>query len=412
MLQSIGWRAGPRPLPSAEPSMRQPPLIIVSDLHLDRGVDTAVTRDLAELVVTHPGHEIVLNGDVLNLSTERPGFEPASVVEQYLLGKTALVHALRAHLARGDSVTFLGGNHDAALGLPGVERAIRRVLAVDHAGSLACLPWFARRGLVHIEHGHLYDADNAPNHPLVAPTWRTEPLGIAITRRFLAPHRALEFCHRHDTTPMAGLRRVFALYGPRAPKVVLGYFAYAARQCRSTWHKRCLLAEQLEGQQMLATYAAAQGVEPDAVSRLLHDIPRPTHQRLRRTFARLYLDRVVASVGSVGGAAALVAGAPMSGLLLAGAGTTYLGASLARGKNRYAGVVELALRDAALRIAEITGAEMVVMGHTHDEDYTPVYVNTGSFAYPNEPGRPFVRVGADGSVERRRWTATDRACAA
>ncbi len=392
--------------------MRQPPLIIVSDLHLDRGVDTAVTRDLAELIATHPGHEFVLNGDVLNLSTEPSGFEPTSAVEAYLADKTVLLHSLRDHLLRGDPVTVLAGNHDAVLGTSAVEHTLRRLLAVDRAAPLACLPWFARRGRVHVEHGHLYDADNAPNHPLVAPTWRTEPLGIAITRRFLAPHRALEFCHRHDTTPMAGLRRVFALYGPRAPKVVLGYFAYAARQCRSAWHKRRLLAEQVEGQQQLAAYAAAQRVDPGAVSRLLEDIPRPTHHRLRRTFARLYLDRVVASVGSVSGAAVLVAGAPMSGLLLAGAGTTYLGASLARGKNRYAGLVELALRDAALRIVDATGAETVVMGHTHDEDYTPVYVNTGSFAYPNEPGRPFVQVGADGSVSRRRWGVPDRARAA
>jgi UDP-2,3-diacylglucosamine pyrophosphatase LpxH len=388
--------------------MRQPPLIIVSDLHLDRGGDTEVTRDLADLIVTHAGHEILLNGDVLNLSTEPPGFEPTKVVGEYLTGKTVLLRALREHLLRGDAVTVLAGNHDAVLGLPAVEREMRRLLAVHHAAPLACLPWFARRGRVHVEHGHLYDADNAPNHPLVAPTWRTEPLGIAITRRFLAPHGALEFCHRHDTTPMAGLRRVFALYGPRAPKVVLGYFAYAARQCRSVWHKRRLLAEQLEGQHQLASYAVAQGVDPDAVSRLLQAIPHPTHHRLRRTFARLYLDRVVASVGSVGGAAVLVAGAPMSGLLLAGAGTTYLGASLARGKNRYAGIVELALRDAALRIADTTGAEMVVMGHTHDEDYTPVYVNTGSFAYPNEPGRPFVQVDAEAVVSRRRWCGANR----
>ncbi len=392
--------------------MHQTPLVIVSDLHLDPGGDTAVTRELAALIEAFPGHEVLLNGDVLNLSTQRAGFDPAEAIAEFCSGKAELLRALSRHLGRGDAVTFLAGNHDAVLGSPVAEGALRRLLEVDAAARLECLPWFARRGAVHVEHGHLYDADNAPNHPLVTPSWRTEPLGIAITRRFLAPHRALEFRHRHETTPMAGLRRVFELYGPRAPRVVVGYFAYAARQCRSTWHKRRLLAEQLEGRRGLADYAIRQGVTPAALQTLLRAVPPPTHHALRRTFARLYLDRVIASVGSVGGAAALVVGAPMPGLLLAGAGTTYLGASLVRGKNRYAGVVELALRDAALRIADVTGAETVVMGHTHDEDYTPVYVNTGSFAYPNQPGRPFVQATADGSVRRRRWDVGGRARAA
>jgi predicted phosphodiesterase len=389
--------------------MTHQPLIVVSDLHLDRGPDTVVTRALAQLIETHPAHEIVFNGDVFNLSTEPLRFDPAGVVGDLLRPKTELVHALREHLRGGAAATFLAGNHDATLGQPEAARAIQVALGVEGTAPLRCHPWFIRRGRVHVEHGHLYDADNAPNHPLVAPSWQTEPIGIAITRRFLAPHGALEFRHRHETTPVAGLRRVFELYGPRAPRVVVGYFAYAARQCRSTWHKERLRAEHREGQRELAAYARAQGIEPAVVQAMLREVPRPTHHHLRRTFARLYLDRAIASVGWVGGAAALAAGAPMSGLLLAGAGTTYLGASLARGKNRYAGIVELALRDAALRITDLTGADMVIMGHTHDEDYTPVYVNTGSFAYPHEPGRPYVHVDEAGNVCRRRWDELARA---
>lgn len=385
------------------------PIVVLSDVHLVRGGDTPVTRAVASLLAAHPGHEVVLNGDTFNLSVEPPGHDVGRVLGELLTPKVELLHALREHLLRGAPVTFVAGNHDAALGLPVAPRALRNVLGVTTSAPLSCEPWFVRRGPVHIEHGHLYDADNAPNHPLVPPSPRTEPLGIAITRRFLVPQRALEFCHRYETTPMAGLRRVFALYGPRAPRVVLGYFAYAARQCRSTWHRRRIAAEQALGAEWLAEYAARQGVSAAALAELIACAPRPTHHKLSRTFARLYLDRVVASVGSVGGAAVLVAGAPMSGLLLAGAGTTYLGASLVRRRNRYVGVVGTSLRDAAARVVLHTGAEVVLMGHTHDEDATSHYVNTGSFAYPSEPGRPYVVVDSTGRVTRRRLGAADRA---
>src|SRR5512145_2764675 len=96
-------------------TMAQRPIVVVSDLHLQRGADTATTLELAELVRAHPDHEVVLNGDVFNLSHEPIGFDPAGAVTQVLTPKTELLGALKAHLRRGSPVTLLAGNHDAAV---------------------------------------------------------------------------------------------------------------------------------------------------------------------------------------------------------------------------------------------------------------------------------------------------------
>src|SRR5690606_16338269 len=109
--------------------------------------------------------------------------------------------------------------------------ALLDALEVDRRARLEVSPWFVRRGSVHVEHGHLYDPDNAPSHPLAPWSIATEPLGIALTRRFLAPNGVFAFAHAHETTPLAGLLRTFRLYGPRAPLIVYRYFATAIRLC-------------------------------------------------------------------------------------------------------------------------------------------------------------------------------------
>src|SRR5690606_30713124 len=117
----------------------------------------------------------------------------------------ALRSALSAHLARGDAIRILAGNHDAALARPRVRAALLAALELTAEAPLEIVPWFLRRGAVHVEHGHLFDPDNAPAHPLVVPAGLTEPLGVAITRRLLRPHRALAFVHEHDTTPLRAM---------------------------------------------------------------------------------------------------------------------------------------------------------------------------------------------------------------
>ena len=70
---------------------------------------------------------------------------------------------------------------------------------------------------MHVEHGHAYDPDNAPTHPLVVPSVATEPLGVALTRRFLAPNRAFDFAHATEITPFEALARAARVFGTRMP---------------------------------------------------------------------------------------------------------------------------------------------------------------------------------------------------
>jgi predicted phosphodiesterase len=63
------------------------------------------------------------------------------------------------------------------------------------------------------------------------------------------------------------------------------------------------------------------------------------------------------------------------------------------------------LREAALRIRELSGARLVLFGHTHLEHDEDGYINTGSFAYPRQPGRPYVTVTEQGHAQRRRLRA-------
>ena len=71
--------------------------------------------------------------------------------------------------------------------------------------------------------------------------------------------------------------------------------------------------------------------------------------------------------------------------------------------NRYSGLTEQRLREAAALVADATDASLVVFGHTHREDEAPRYVNCGSFGYPKRPGRPFVAVDCRGRAQLRRF---------
>src|SRR5262249_55424074 len=81
----------------------------------------------------------------------------------------------------------------------------------------------------------------------------------------------------------------------------------------------------------------------------------------------------------------------------------------AEGHNRYEGTVAQRLAESAARIRQATGAELVIFGHTHREELSEGYANTGSFAFPRSaPGRPYLEI--EGSLEapraaRRYWPA-------
>ena len=205
-----------------------PPFIVTSDLHLSAEASAGTVRDLASLLRRNPGHEFILAGDVFNLSWEAPGRSAVDAVLALIAASPELGAAFRRHLSAGAPLTFLAGNHDA--GLMGVELrgALLQKLELSMDAELSIAPWFVRRGGVHIEHGHFYDPDNAPVHPLAEWSPGTEPLGIAITRRFVRPCGAHQFSHAHETTPLAGIAKAFRVYGARTPLVI------AEWPCRAT----------------------------------------------------------------------------------------------------------------------------------------------------------------------------------
>jgi UDP-2,3-diacylglucosamine pyrophosphatase LpxH len=396
--------------------------LILSDTHLSREYGRSTSSALASLLAHHRDAELILAGDIFDLSLDAARVPASDSLAEVIAAHEQLRTALQSHLQAGRRVTLVPGNHDAALTNPSAIEALRRCLRVPDERQLTVSPWFVRRGDVHIEHGHLYDPDNAPNHPLGGHDPRTEPLGTALMRRFVAPNDALVFAHAHETTPVSGLSTAFRLWGVRAPWVVARYFATAFRLCAEAARgERAFEAEVARGERALAAHAHAMGLDPTCVARLLELAPMPTHRGFRDTFLRLYFDRIFATLsvaaglgllgaaglgatglgatglGAAGlGAAGLVGRGvilPGAGALLTALGAGYLLHDVTSHQSRYSGLVVPRLGEAAGLVRQTTGASLVVFGHTHVEVNEPGYVNLGSFGYARGQ-RPYLALDA------------------
>jgi len=377
------------------------PFIVTSDLHLSADASAGTVRDLVRLMQDNAGHEFILAGDVFNLSWEAPGRSAVDAVLALMSAHPDLANAFRAQLAGGTPLTFIAGNHDAGLMAADIRDALLHGLELASDAPLSITPWFVRRGAVHVEHGHFYDPDNAPAHPLAEWNPETEPLGIAITRRFVRPSSAQHFLHAHDTTPLAGIIKAFRMYGARTPLIIAGWFQVAGGLCLETRRVSRFDAELCAGEAALAEFAGLVELDPTVLRTLLEGGAEPTHRNFKKTFMRLYFDRVFASSGLLlSGAASLAWKSRAAGLagLLAG---LYLIQSVQRTGNRYEDLPVERLRAAATRVRELTAADTVIFGHTHQVDEGPGYANSGSFGY-SQYGRPYVRVDetGDARVER------------
>jgi hypothetical protein len=368
------------------------PLVIVSDTHLGPESPARIARDLAKLITANAGAEIVLSGDLFDLSLATRHEESAEFLTALLDRVPELGAAIHGHVASGAPITLLPGNHDAALGERQVADVFRGRLGLSEDAPVRVAPWFVRRGDVHVEHGHVYDPDNAPVHPLAAWSGRTEPLGIALTRRFVAPTGASDFAHAQNATPVSSLTRAFRLYGVRAPGMIARYFKTAIELCVESGPALAPHAEHERrlGDGRLLAFAGEVGIAPGDVAALIGRIPRPTHLRSQDVFFRLYFDRVLATLLFVASASAIPRRPTAS--LLALASLAYLAGSTLRRKDRYGNLPRLLLADGAARIRELTSARTVILGHTHHSVVEDGYMNTGSFAFPRTTGRPYVTV--------------------
>ncbi len=374
--------------------------LALGDLHLSSHTPAAVERDVAALVAANPGTRIVFVGDLFDLSAETPRVASERAIEEGFAKSPLLRRALAEHLDRGGELAFVAGNHDPELGGEGSRVRIAAALGVGAASRarITTTPWFLREGGLHIEHGHLYDPDNAPAHPLVAPRGS---LGVHFVEEFIAPTGAFAYLNKNDGTPLETFLSAFKLYGLRGPYVVYRYF-HAAGLALMKAGPRFPGHEEIErGDGLLDAFLAGAGADRALAEALLELGAEPTMASLRGTIARLYLDRVAGTIAVTSGLGLAVSGRLRAGAALAGVGALALATSWSLGHDRYGGHVHARLADAAKRLADVTSAKLVVFGHAHVAGEHEGYANTGSFAFPRaEPGRPYVEIVGSGAAPR------------
>ncbi|MCC6522448.1 MAG: hypothetical protein IT373_07290 [Polyangiaceae bacterium] len=368
--------------------------LVLGDLHLTRTSPAALADDLGRLCAGHPGARLVLTGDVFDFAADAPHAPRERCLEALLLAQPTVRRALGEHVSRGGSVTFVGGNHDAALATEPLRHALAVALRLDAtaAARLRTSPWFWREGGLHVEHGHMYDPDNALPHPLAegAPS-----LGLHFSTEFLHPTGAYAYLAATDGTPLAMLRSAFRWYGRRGPYVVYRYFyaALGALGRSGPFFAEPARAARSRGAAELARFAAGAGAPAAELERLVGLGARPRLESLADTFARLYLDRVAALLALAAGAGLAAGARPRAAGLAAGLGLGALLVSFAAGHDRYGGSVADRLERAAGQVAELTGAHLVVFGHSHVASVAARYANPGSFAFPRgAPGRPYLEL--------------------
>ena len=375
------------------------PVIVLSDLHLGPTCPPEASAAAARVLARHPEHELFLMGDTFDLSIDPPRMDPAVSVLGHLRNNPELSRALRNRLERGVSVVFFAGNHDAQLAQPHVRGEILASWGLAESAPLTCGIWCARRADVHFEHGHIYDPDNAPTHPLVPPTYKTEPLGVTLMRRVLAPESALYFAHAHELTPLKGLGQAFVKLGIRAPGLISRYYVEAARIFVKA--KPNSFSEELSrGDHELLAFAQRNDFDAESLQQLLHSRAVPRHHLRKAVFGRLYLDRSIATAAWWSSSLFGLVTLQPAFWAISGLGLAYLGVSLSRGKNRYAGSLLDRMRTAANAAAVLVGARAVVFGHTHVEESHRGYVNTGSFAFGGAAGRGYLILDSSGTLLR------------
>jgi hypothetical protein len=351
-----------------------------------------VSEDLARLFADHAGSRIIVAGDLFDLASALPRLPLGEALSSVLSEHAVLREALARHVDRGSELWLLSGNHDVEVGEEGFCDAFLAALGVSgsRGARVRISPWFFREGSVHIEHGHLYDPDNAPAHPLVV---GERSLGTHFTEEFIARTGAHRYLNANDSTPLKLFLSSFTWYGPRAPYVIYRYFYTAMTAMLKSGPFYTADAEVKLGRERAVAMAEELGASPEILHELSTLGPEPTMKSLARTFTRVYFDRVLATLSMAGGLGAAALGSRRGGAALFALGALLMGTSWAQGHDRYSGTVAERLSGGASRVAAVTGAKLVIFGHTHREAQREGYANTASFAFPRDaPGRPFLEL--------------------
>ena len=373
--------------------------LVLGDLHLSTHAPKGVAKDLVGLLGGHRGSRVIFAGDLFDLSSESP--RPERPLEAGFERHADVARAMAEHVDGGGEIVWLAGNHDPEVGGGDVARVLG--LSGEAAARVRVSPWFFRQGGLHVEHGHLFDPDCAPAHPLAS---ARSTLGVHFVEEFIAKTGAFAYLNANDKTPLELFFDAFRWYGRRGPFVVYTYFRAAFSALGKSGRYFGGDAEAARAEAGLGAFLADAGVSEEHARALMNEHATPTMRSLRDTVARLYLDRVTATVSILAGLSAFALGRRRLALVLGAAGMAGLAWSWSRGHDRYGGKVPARLDDGARRVARTTGADLVVFGHAHEILDRDGYSNTASFAFPRRaPGRPYLAIDDRNRATRRFWNA-------
>jgi UDP-2,3-diacylglucosamine pyrophosphatase LpxH len=444
-------------------------LLVVSDVHLTDGREPAageahLAPELERFLAAHERHpqrgrhyRLILNGDLFDFlhvriepgealpfalkRSERargPGTSAAKSVwrlKRILAANARTLEAFGRFLSAGNEVVVLPGNHDLELYWPEVRAELTRALRAhtDDAGMTRFRvdPWFYYEpGLIYVEHGSQFDADNRAFRWLAAevpdePGELELPAGSIINRYFT---------HRLGMGPFVG----------DTSQSALGYALWMARQfgfakyfVLFTWYLSfCWRVVTWAGRRTPAVARAdalhaerrsalevAHGMPAGTLAAIDESAPPPVMATRWRMLDRTMLPRVVTGIASVLGAALILAlGGWSTGTGLGAAATLVVPlAFLTAVRHTYTGVADRYYPAAAETIRRRLGVRHVVFGHQHiaraevADEGDARYVNLGCWI----EGAGFERIplhyfevrrddGGSTTAELKRWPARPR----
>lgn len=357
--------------------------------------------------------EIVLNGDIFDFDAvdELPppdvgmeitwwerlrGLAPEEHKSAWKLGRIlddhpVAVQTLRRHLAAGDRVVFVIGNHDIELHWPACQTLLRDRLCSDEGGDLRICAWFyLSEGDTLIEHGNQYDGYCLCTDPL-APLIRLPTTGVARVRlpfgnwasRMMLNGMGLFNPHADSAWRLSFVGYVVFFYQHVArtqPLLLFTWLWSAVGTFTASLRDGLLPAERdvLQLEARVQDVATAANAEPHMV-RALHALRvHPSVFRPWMVLRELWLDRALLLLLVVGGSVQLLATAN----LLVGASPWWglaillllLGPFLfyARTVRSEIHQLERNLRHKVPLAARVTGVRRIVFGHTHRERHVRI----------------------------------------
>ncbi len=408
-------------------------------VHLASRIDEVFTRFI-DHYLREDRCQLVVNGDFIDFwNVDLPGDHELSGealavrrLHAVLDAHPAVEDGLARFLAVGNSIVFVAGNHDAELLYPGVQRALAQRLmpnGVDaqasitltgmvrltdiRPGRIRFVRWFLREeGGAWIEHGHQFDpACRTPAHLSPTRSGRlVQTVAEVATRSFsnLMPEIAYDAPDRFST--MDYVRWAFARGLRFVLRVLLLYLRMVGRVL-VLWAStgRVDKAGKAEHERRLRSVADNAGLQMSTLDALERMAPPPGAATVVGVLTITSLDKLLAVL--IPGTLAVGLGRlfSASALMCAAAGLTATALAFAymsrRPRKRH---VAADMAAAAAQVGHVTGAPLVVMGHSHhgtiERRGGVLYANSGSWidglhlvVFRDEV------TGALSHVELRRW---------